>query len=158
MLCCSHCASRCTQLIRGVIYTSVWVGSVGVAPKLPCELNSFCLSSRCNRAKQSSFSNSQPLSLAHCRLPTQQPCEHLCEHSTLLSLPHIFKLSPSLYFCLTPLSPLFASPVVIYVVVSMERWLWAKKALPPHGHLLGSGNSTGQLQYLCVQTYRSSGM
>lgn len=105
------------------------------------------------------LSNSQSLSLAHCLLPTQQPCEHLCEHSSLISQPHVFKLSPPLSLLLShsPIS-LFASPVVIYVVVSMEHWLGAKQALPPHGHLLGSKNSTGQPQYLCVQTYRSSGM
>lgn len=105
------------------------------------------------------LSNSQSLSLAHCLLPTQQPCEHLCEHSSLISQPLIFKLSPplSLRLFYSPIS-LFASPVVIYVVVSLEHWLWAKQTLPPHGHLLGSRNSTGQPQYLCVQTYRSFGM
>lgn len=104
------------------------------------------------------FSNSQPLSLAHCLLPTKQPCEHLCEHSSLLSQPHVFKLSLSLSTSVSlPYLPL-CLPMVIYVVVSMEHWLRAKQALPPHGHLLGSRNSTGQPQYLCVQTYRSSGM
>ncbi len=104
-------------------------------------------------------SSSQPLCLARCLLPTQQPCEHLCEHSSILSQTHVFKLSPSFSVLLShsPIS-LFASPVVIYVVVSMEHWLWAKQAFPPHGHLLGSRNSTGQPQHLCVQTYRSSGM
>ena len=126
--------------------TSVWVKLLRSIPLL-------------SSSQAELLSNSQPLSLAHCRLPTQQPCEHLCEHSSLLSQPHVFRLSPSLPLLLShsPIS-LFASPVVIYVVVSMEHWLGAKQALPPHGHLLGSRNSTGRLQYLSAQTYRSSGM
>lgn len=52
------------------------------------------------------LSKSQPLRLAHCRLPTQQPCEHLCEHSSLLSQPHVFKLSPSVLLSHSPISPL----------------------------------------------------
>lgn len=132
--------------------------SVGVALKPQCGLNSPSIP-LLSSSQDELLSNSQPLSLAHCLLPTQQPCEHLCEHSSLLSLLHVFKLSPSpsLLLSHSPIS-LFASPVVIYVVVSMEHWLGAKQALPPHGHLLGSRNSTGQPQYLCIQTYRSSGM
>jgi len=38
--------------------------------------------------------------------------------------------SPSLLLSHSPIS-LFASPVVIYVVVSMEHWPWAKPALSP---------------------------
>lgn len=45
----------------GVIYRSIWVGSIGVAPKLLCELNSFCLFPSCHRAKQSSFPTASPL-------------------------------------------------------------------------------------------------
>lgn len=72
------------------------------------------------------LANSQPPGLARCRLPAQQPREHLCEHSSLLTQPHVFKLSASLL--LSHSSPLFASPAVIYVVVSMERWTPARKA------------------------------
>lgn len=72
------------------------------------------------------LANSQPPGLARFRLPAQQPCEHLREHSPLLTQPHVFKLSASLL--LSHSSPLFASPVVIYVVVSMERWTPARKA------------------------------
>lgn len=56
------------------------------------------------------LSNSQSLSLAHCPLPTKQPCEHLCEHSSLIPQPHVFRLSPPLYFCLTRLSPSLPPP------------------------------------------------
>lgn len=123
-----------------------------------CGLNSFCLSPCCHQAKLSSFPTASPLAwlTAFC-----QPSSLV---STSVSTPLFFQsrmfssfLPLSLLLSHSPIS-LFASPVVIYVVVSMEHWLLAKQALPPHGHLLGSRNSTGQPQHLCVQTYRSSGM
>lgn len=75
--------------------------------------------------------------------------------SHCFQVPFLYATSPvSLQHC--PLSP----TLLRYMLLSPRNaaWLCAKKALRPHGHLLGSENSTGLLRHLCVQTYRSSGM
>lgn len=105
-MCCSCCASRCTELIKVIVCISVCVVSVGVASKLQCGLNSFCLSTCCHQAKQSSFPTASPLGwlIAFC-----QPSSLV---STSVSTPLFFQslmfssfLLLPLYFCLTPLSP-----------------------------------------------------
>lgn len=77
-----HCVSRCTaksdkgtlQLSVSCINrcgteTPVWVKVLQSIPSL-------------SSGQAQLPSNCQPLSLAHCLLPTQQPYEHLCEHSS----------------------------------------------------------------------------
>lgn len=95
-LCCSHCASRCTELIKGCRPQLSLCCKSGCGTKTPVWVKLLLPTPLLSSSQAELRSNSQPFSLAHCLLPTQQPCEHLCEHSSVLPQPHVFKLSPSL--------------------------------------------------------------
>lgn len=133
-----------------------------MAPKLQFGLNSFCLSTCCHQAKHSSFPTASPLAwlTALCQpssLVSTSVSTPLLFHSRMLSS----FLPLSLYFCLSPLSP--SLPPCGDICCCLHGILAPSQTSPPHtpsphGHLLSSKNSTGQPQYLCVQTYRSSGM